>query len=137
MPEARDGLVEVVRAIEALLRGATAWAEAVREQLETRDPDRAGAGDSGEGGDPFGIADRLREATAWGQSHALEPLRAALRKEVARWEGRALIDPAAARVHALVSTLLEILEEPEPVAESEPECPGPRSRGSGAGRPRR
>ena len=60
----------------------------------------------------------------------LPPLRAAVRAETKRWEKRASDDPdaAAARVHEVFRTLLEILEDLEP--DSGPVSPRRASRAS-------
>ena len=56
---------------------------------------------------------RVLEAFLRAVTESAGELQAALRAEAARWEARAPDDPAAARVHEVFLTLLEILQLPE------------------------
>ncbi|MEE8557314.1 MAG: hypothetical protein V3T14_05460 [Myxococcota bacterium] len=56
---------------------------------------------------------RLLEAFLRAAAESAAQVQPALRAEAARWKARASDDPAAARVHEVFLTLLEILEPPE------------------------
>jgi hypothetical protein len=134
----RDPLLALTRGLEAVLRGATDVVSRLRRSLEEEDEDRRGAGSDEELSGPEVLVE-LRRLIDWGKWHALEPLKQGLRDEVDRWEARATIDPAAARVQAVFRTALEILEDepaPTPPPRERPRPgPGPRpSRGEGAPR---
>jgi hypothetical protein len=106
MPDDFSLWVHIARGLEEVLRGAADVVARARKRLETRD------GPAGEcaGSRPDPLED-LRTLWEWGKRHALVPLRHAVRGEARRWEARAIDDPAAARVHEVFQTLLEILEE--------------------------
>ncbi len=59
----------------------------------------------------------------------LEPFRAAVQAETKRWEKRAIDDPAAARVHEVFRTLLEVLQDLERDSGSAPPPRDTRSAG--------
>ena len=135
MPSDANPWVHIVRGLEEILLGAADLVGRAREDLERRG-ERAPHPSEARGAEDLG-AD-LRNLWEWGKRYALPTLRVAVRDEVTRWENRALVEPAAARVHEVFRTLLEILdEEPERNQEEEPRSqPAPSERRS-APRPSR
>ncbi len=71
--------------------------------------------------EPDPLAELLEGLWRWGTRRALPALREALRAETRRWEGRTEGDPAAARVHGVFRTLLEMVEELSPPSSPAPE----------------
>ena len=86
----------LARALEELLRAAAEAAAGLAERAAT--------------GEPESVAALLVRALDAADGPALEVLRAALRRERARWEPRALHDPAAARVRDLFAAVLGVLD---------------------------
>lgn len=128
----RDPLIALTRGLEALLRGATDVVARVRSRLEEEGDRRRSDREEAHPGPE--VLTELRHLLDWGKSHAIEPLKQGLRDEIARWEDRATIDPAAARVQQVFRTALEILED-EP-APAPPRRQRPRP-GAGPSPPRR
>jgi hypothetical protein len=128
-----DPLLALTRGLEAVLRGATDVVARMRRRLEEEGEDRRDSGTDEDRSGPEVLAE-LRRLIDWGKWHALDPLKQGLRDEIDRWEARATIDPAAARVQEVFRTALDILEdEPAPT-------PPPRTRprpGTGPHPPRR
>ena len=106
MPDESNLWVQLARVTEELLRGAADVVAHARGRLENQG--RCGRKRAGSAPEGF---EELRPLWEWGKRHALAPLREAVRAEARRWEARAIDDPAAARVHEIFQTLLEILEE--------------------------
>lgn len=97
-------------AIEELLR---AGAETIAQMRELGD--RASRG--GEAAPLERAFRRMADSAAgWiagGEGEVLESLRAALRREVIRWDARAADDPAALRVRDLCQALLDVFGDEE------------------------
>jgi hypothetical protein len=102
--------VAALRAAEELLRSAAAALARIRVRLERME--RGGHGSPRSRAVPF--LEEIRALARWGRSHASTALGHALAEEAQRWEERALLDPAAARVEQVFRTLLAMLEEPDP-----------------------
>jgi hypothetical protein len=106
MPDESNLWIHLARGVEELLRGAADVVARARGRLE----DQGQPGEKRADPQPDPLED-LRLLWEWGKRHALVPLRDAVREEARRWEARAVDDAAAARVHEIFQTLLEILEE--------------------------
>ena len=119
MSDERRALGHLLLGIEELLRAGAETAAALR--AHTR-PGESGASEQGSG-------DATRPL--------LDEVRAALAREVARWELRGDDDPAARRVRDLFEAILEAIEpQAEPEANARPQ-PEDRARKTGTRAPRR
>jgi hypothetical protein len=130
MPNEPNPCADLARRMEDWLRAAADAVAEVRAHLESRQ-----AGPPGRRGSGPGVRAEASPLWEWGKRYVLEPLRDAVRQESHRWEARSVGDPAAARVHEVFRTLLEILEEApeEPSLERDP-ARGP-SRADGRQKP--
>jgi hypothetical protein len=124
----RAPLEHLLRGVEELCRAAGDAAALARERV-------ARSAAEGEALSRA-LASLAETASEWlANAAATEELRAGLRAEALRWELRAGEDPAARRVHDLVTALLDLLE---PAASAAPESGAPRrsARRGFRGRPR-
>ena len=109
MPEQNQALIHFVHGLEELLRAGTEGLSSWRAYLETHEDRSLDAS----------LAALVRTLSVLAELEAadlLPILRQSLHAERARWQERALDDPAAARLRDLCSALLEWLE-PQPSAE--------------------
>jgi plasmid stabilization system protein ParE len=129
MPDRSSPFVHLARGFEELLRGAADVFGTLRERAEQRAAEPPSAIERV----LRGLADEASTWLARGEVEALRSLRAALRRELMRWDARADGDPAALRVRDLIEALLDALgdeAEEAPETERPPAHRKPRSRRS-------
>jgi hypothetical protein len=107
MADRRSAFLHLSRGLEELMRAGAETLAVVRERAERGADEPASPLERA----LRGLADDAGAWLASGESAALQALRAALRRELARWEVRAGEDPAAERVRGLFDALLGVLGE--------------------------